>query len=558
MMHTTLRFNPKLLAIIVIVAAASLDVVLSSAPDGGTTNTLVMTPLLRNNLGLQQQNEDVDHFNKALCWSESCSDTQFCGVDGQCHNYSCDAWYTLGPRFFTRYEEDASEALTCHDNNDDDDGDRSYWNRAPLCGDDWPVAVEFFKTSHGAILSRMCPIDNVPSISYRRKCTARPTHNTTLVCYDMGTSSSSDSISFAAINNDAVGKHVYSLYVMGPGYYYFLPLGESSSNRTELNITVLQSSMYSELSESYQPPDLERPIGSFFDYCEPGGCRISEFCGRDKVCHSIDCDNLYQYGPEGMAGAQDDPDSHPEQYQCTMQHSNNDADLLTTSTSAAKSNNDTSLMINAPPTPVCDDGAWPIALEYRCSLRNSGSSAFTLCPQNSNSNGRMLSFARRCTGQPNPDQTFVCYDMKGVSSLAEYAANYVNLVSTNSTCTMDDNQIKWMDKEVQSWPMCRRGDWTTSECRTARHIMMNRVNGPSFINTNIYWHEMSEDAFMNELSLEALDNAIYSKLTGMRPDKPDSNADGIGTENGSHGALLSPISSGIAIAIGSFFVSSVW
>lgn len=545
-MHTTLPLYPILLAIIVIVAAATLDGVLSAAPDHDTTDTRTVAPLLRNNRGLQQQN---------VCWPESCSDTQFCGVDGQCHNYSCDAWYTLGRRFFTRYEEDVSEALTCHDNNGDDD--RTYWNREPICGDDWPVAAEFFKTSDGAILSRPCPVDNVPSISYRRKCTARPTFNTTLVCYDMGTSSSSDSISFAAINNATVGEHVYNLYVSAPSYAVSLPLGEPSSNRTELNITVLQSSMYSALLDSYQPPELDRPIGSFFDFCEPGGCRISEFCGRDKVCHSIDCDNLYQHGPEGMAGAQDDPDSHPAQYQCTMQHSYNDADLLPTSTSTAKSNNDTSLMINAPPKPVCDDGAWPIALEYRCSLPNFLSSAFTLCPQNSKSNGRMLSFARRCTGQPNPDQTFVCYDMKGVSSLEEYAANYVNLVSTNSTCTTDNTLSEWMAEEVQSWPMCRRGDWATSECRSARHIMMNQVNGPSFINGNIYWHEMSEDAFMNELSLEALDNAIYSELTGMRYDKPDSDVDWVGTESSSHGALLSPISVGIAITIGSVFLPSV-
>ena len=40
-------------------------------------------------------------------------DGQFCGVDNQCHIYSCQSWYEFGPRNFTGY--DANSPLVCQD-----------------------------------------------------------------------------------------------------------------------------------------------------------------------------------------------------------------------------------------------------------------------------------------------------------------------------------------------------------------------------------------------------------------------------------------------------------
>jgi hypothetical protein len=41
---------------------------------------------------------------------------RFCGVDGLCHTYSCQAWYKYGPRKFTGYIEGSSpDPLICQD-----------------------------------------------------------------------------------------------------------------------------------------------------------------------------------------------------------------------------------------------------------------------------------------------------------------------------------------------------------------------------------------------------------------------------------------------------------
>lgn len=38
---------------------------------------------------------------------------EFCGVDGQCHIYSCEDWYEFGPRNFTGF--DSASPLVCQD-----------------------------------------------------------------------------------------------------------------------------------------------------------------------------------------------------------------------------------------------------------------------------------------------------------------------------------------------------------------------------------------------------------------------------------------------------------
>ena len=490
---------------------------------------------------LNRTEEDVNHFNENC--SFPCSDAEFCGLDGQCHAYSCEAWYTLGPPFFTRYQEGASGDLMCHTaaTSNNNGADRTFLGQSPVCGDDWPVAVEFL--TEGNNVSRQCPVDNVPSMPYLRKCTARPTPDTALVCYDMGgvavAVSASGNTDTAATEtetattrqfdneNDSLrpylaeidgmaGRHVYSLYVSAPSYGYFLPLGESNS--TELNTTALQSSMYSSLTTSQ--PEEERPFG----YCEPGGCRIEEFCGRDKVCHSIDCDNLYRYGPVSMAGEQEDPDSDP-QVECTLHE-----EFI--------GSNDTST--NTP----CEDDEWPIALEYRCSPFNIWSSSSALCPKYSNSDGRLLSFARRCVGQPNPDQTFVCYDMKGVS-LPDYTADYVDIVANNPNCTTNNLEPYLLDEENKNWPMCPTD---SPSCITARHQMTNQVKNQSY-GTNLYWHDMSEDAFLHDLNLEALDHALYSQLIGAR-------LSGSTPESNSRGKL--GLASSVMVVTVVYFVANVW
>ena len=454
-------------------------------------------------------NYDVmNHFNEN-CDPSPCPDATFCGIDGQCHAYSCDAWYTLGPPFFTNYTKGVSEDLVCDDNSD---MDRTYRDQSPMCGDDWPVAVEFLTGDN--IVSRQCPMEDIPHVSFRRKCTARPTPDTTLVCYDMGTTTLPVATERQAEPDylqhyledigGRTGRHVYSLSVMAPSYGIFLPLGDY--NETELNTTVLQSSMGCSLRNS-QPGD--KPFG----YCdENGGCRVHEFCGRDKTCHSIDCDNLYQYGPVSMVGEQEYFDSSnsggASQLTCALYNEEEENVII---------GNDTSGIYHD----ICQDDEWPTALEYKCSPRNIWSGASDACPQKSKSDGRLLSFARRCLGQPNPDQIFLCYDMKGVS-LADYTADYVQLVTENPNCTKENLDSFLGPERFGDWPMCPQEE---PNCLTARHEMTNRLYGDGY-STNLYWRKMSEDALAYPLNLDALDKALYSRLYGWRrPDPWDSDDD---------------------------------
>ena len=449
--------------------------------------------------------DNVNHFNEN-CDPSPCSDATFCGVDGQCHAYSCDAWYTLGPLFFTNYTKGLSEELVCHDNID---MDRTYRDQSPICGDNWPVAVEFLTGDN--TVSRQCPMEDVPSVSYRRKCTARPTPDTALVCYDMGTTTIQPEATGRQVESEYLenyledidgrtGHHVYSLFMMAPSYGIFLPLGEYNAT-TKFNATVLQSSMACSLRNS-QPEDTP------FGYCdENGGCRVHEFCGRDEICHSIDCENLYQYGPDSMVGVQEeDSDSNnsgdPSQLTCTLYNEEEDDDIL---------GNDTAGIFYE----ICEDDRWPTALEYKCSPRNIWSGTIDGCPQTSKSDGRVLSFARRCLGQPNPDQIFLCYDMKGIF-LADYTADYVQLVTEHPNCTEQNLDSFLGAKGYGDWPMCPQQE---PNCLMARHEMTNRLYGNGY-STNLYWHKTSEDALAHPLNLDALDNALYSRLFGWR--RPDS------------------------------------
>lgn len=444
--------------------------------------------------GLQ---DELNHFNDDC--PSPCLDTEFCGVDQKCYSYSCDAWYIFGPTFFTNYKASTSEDLACSIRGEPWVEDRTYLSQSPACGDDWPVAIQFLEPDNPAY---GCPHEGIASLPFSRKCTARPNATTAFVCYDLASSSLDTGPDvneyvqdyLASVNNDTAGKHVYTLKVGAPTYTYFLPLGEN--NQTAFNSVAAQSAMSSNLDVIY-----DRPFG----FCESSnGCRIGEFCGRDNACHEIHCENLYEYGPTSLAGKRDLGNTDDEGLlECSLQQEN-----MTTGENTSMASE------------ICDDNEWPVALEYRCSppmMGNVFSFPPKVCPREieARSDGRYMSFVRKCMAQPNPDQSFACFDMKGAQdvSLADYAATYVEKIQQNPICT-SDNLGPEFPVVTQDWPMCPRNYTGTEDCLTARHTIQSLVQNQSY-STSMYWYGTSEDALQNDnVNLEALDKAIFSVLTG--------------------------------------------
>ena len=106
----------------------------------------------------------------------------FCGIDGLCHEFSCDKWYQYGPRKFTGYLDNAfsPESLVCEDIPATQPG-----------SDEVPhYSVDF------RCLSQLNPSQVVNGMAFTiamgftRKCTANPsgTPATEFTCYELAAS----------------------------------------------------------------------------------------------------------------------------------------------------------------------------------------------------------------------------------------------------------------------------------------------------------------------------------------------------------------------------------
>lgn len=97
-------------------------------------------------------------------------DGTFCGIDGLCHEFSCDKWYQYGPRNFTGYVDDAP-ALFCQDIPVTDPGSDEvfYYSVAFRCRSVTPSPI---------------------AMGFTRKCTANPSGGpaTEFTCYELAVS----------------------------------------------------------------------------------------------------------------------------------------------------------------------------------------------------------------------------------------------------------------------------------------------------------------------------------------------------------------------------------
>lgn len=165
--------------------------------------------------------------------------------------------------------------------------------------------------------------------------------------------------------------------------------------------------MYSTYDQLYTATWAQSPL-----LCVDEGCPSGYFCGRDSQCHRLgNCEDYFRYGPSEMTGVQEDHDNGIllPALNCTTEYREN-------------------------PFGTCglyggNDGDWPSALLINC-LQGS-----YLCPIGENL-GQALPFSRMCTAEPNPDQTYLCFDTVAMKE-ADIVA-YEERILENYDCPNED------------------------------------------------------------------------------------------------------------------------
>lgn len=411
----------------------------------------------------------------------SCVDTEFCGRDLQCHGYSCEAWYELAHPFFTYYSPGISGLLECREELED----RAFLQAGTPCGTDLPLGAEYIAPEAS---STFCfdPYreDQLASYAFTRKCTAQPTNETGFVCYDLNMNEDFDAYTADYVDHsqELNGTHTYTLYVEGytmrqnedPSNEYEYPssigqfrsLGEfGEDDRSTFNATAARAAMYSRSFPKYDSP---------LPNCGRG-CRLHEFCGEDRVCHNINCDNFWMYGPQAFTGRQLAFDLD---LSCSLQLQNSSAN-------------------------PCGDSNWPVALQYMCRPENIFSRT-DVCLDNDNDETRHVSFHRMCTAKPSPTQEFVCFDLKQVPDLEAYVADYVQSTSANPNCT---------EQEMNMWPLSQSD---LDKKWVAYHHQTHRIRNNSF-GTSLYIRPPYQYASQEPLDLMSLDHTMFSRLAGSAP-----------------------------------------
>ena len=147
----------------------------------------------------------------------------------------------------------------------------------------------------------------------------------------------------------------------------------------------------------------------FLDDC-PVGCAAGEFCGRDNLCHAYSCENWYTLAPDKMYTGYD-PSTSP-----ALDCIRIDAGGVDRSYRHVD--------------PFCSNGDMPAAVFHRVDKCLGG----TICPSSMLDQGigtieDYIPLNRKCTAQPSPDTTFVCYEM----DLDESGNNTTRAIINNYT-----------------------------------------------------------------------------------------------------------------------------
>lgn len=177
---------------------------------------------------------------------------KFCGLDDQCHIYSCQEWYEFGPRNFTGYDIASSTPLTCQNIQVTEPYDHDF-----LDGNVYYPSVSF----------RCVSLTPPPIVmGYTRRCTmAGP--DTDFTCYELATDTDFqpflDEVSASGLNctddeYDETGFPQFTYYVKYESQIWqpWMSVRAQGHNSTsEFNeIFALNGTMYATYKESTGKP----------------------------------------------------------------------------------------------------------------------------------------------------------------------------------------------------------------------------------------------------------------------------------------------------------------
>lgn len=398
----------------------------------------------------------------------ACADNEFCGRDLKCHAFNCEVYYMLGHPSMTGYNSETSGSLDCQEIQRSDHEDVSFLSKPPACHGNVPIALAWARECGSYFFYIPYPCDLIDpevgvTVSFNRKCTAKPSEDTGFVCFDISPdtdydayfssvpmdSSVADQENCTTAENSSSSHYFYTGRVIGPQ----VGLSYESYGSETWNVSLAAAAMVSEYFEVERIND--------FPFCS-GGCKYTEFCGQDGMCHSYNCENVYAYGPASVTG-----------------HGDGDArgDLMCTSTLTAEHY-----------CQVADDGLteylknsteydgnnvespWPVALQYQCLPVNISYDP-DLCALK-RLESRYVTFNRFCEAKPNPEQNFTCFDINPDTDMESYLADYLNATAMNTNCTIDNlnptyndlyyNESGFMGRHIYA-PTCTIND-TLIDC----------------------------------------------------------------------------------------------
>lgn len=360
----------------------------------------------------------------------ACAENEFCGRDLMCHAFNCEVYYTLGHPTMTGYNNETSGSLDCQEIRADDE-DVSFLSQGPPCRDQGghaPVALAWTKVCGDYALYYPYPCDPEVDVAVRfnRKCTAKPSENTGFVCFDIAPDTDYDAY-FSSVPMDPSGSdqenctaeyndtshYFYTGRVIGPQVWLVY---EFEGTKT-WNVSLAAAAMVSEYFEVQHFND--------FPFCSDG-CKYTEFCGQDGMCHSYNCENVYAYGPASVTG-----------------HGDGDTrgNLMCTSTLTGEhycqvaDDGLTEYLKNSTEYDGNDiESPWPVALQYQCLPVNVWWEPDWCALKRLES--RYVTFNRFCEAKPNPEQNFTCFDIDPVTDMKSYLADYLNATAVNTNCTI--------------------------------------------------------------------------------------------------------------------------
>ena len=416
----------------------------------------------------------------AKCEAE-CSDSEFCGIDEQCHAYSCENWFVHGPAIFTlrnrldEKERNPLDHLTCRPLSAKR-SDTEFWGHRPRCEAGLPLAAVLYNASEIAhpeySMNWYCPDQpgQVATLPFDRKCTAHVDVNDkkeAFVCYDITSNEAVLKYQKAVVDQSAELLLTNSSNSTDSSsslthYSRMTMLGPVSEN----DIVIVGFGYSDKLPLKDDPFPTERVAaamasehviiqGTNFPFCDPEGCPVGTFCGNDGSCHKVgDCETFYKYAPVNRTGR---ISSDAPSLNCTGDYQTEfDVDIC------SKYNYKMQTL----------ERQWPLAVSYVCREGRWDTSSVA-CPSNYTA-GRELPFNRMCTAEPNPYQEYVCFDTIGMEEMS--ILKYEEAVLKNNLCTVEnfDSSSPAARAKRSNWTTCKDPS-SVENCFLAGHKYANEM-----------------------------------------------------------------------------------